>query len=52
MFDAGKAGMIWLRYGEKMLPKSSTVCAGYMNVTYDRQTTDTIAAPLAEYNIT
>ena len=42
--------MIGLPYGEKILPKSLTVCGGCTNVTGDRQTTDTIAVPLAEHN--
>ena len=48
MFDAGKPRMIGLPYGEKILPKSLTVCGGCTNVTDDGQTTDTIAVPLAE----
>ena len=51
MFDAGKRRIIGLPYGEKILPKSLTVCAGCMNVTDDRQTTDTTAVPLAEHNV-
>jgi len=35
----------------KILPKSLTVCVGCTIVTDDRQTTDTIAVPLAERNV-
>ena len=51
MFDAGKPRMIGLPYGEQVLPKCLTVCAGCTNVTDDRQTTDIIAVPLAEHNV-
>ena len=51
MFDAGKSRMIGNGTVKKILPKSLTVCAGCTNVTDDRQTTDTIAVPLAEHNV-
>jgi len=42
---------VGIPYGEKMLPKSLTVCVGCMNVTRS-QTTDIIAVPLApEHNV-
>jgi len=48
MFDAGKLRMIGLPYSEKNIAEKFNVCAGCTNVTDDRQTTDTIAVPLAE----
>jgi len=42
MFDAGKSRMIWLPYGEKNIAEKFKV-----HERHRRQTTDTIAVPLA-----
>ena len=54
MFDAGKPRMIGLPYGEKNIAEKfnrlSRVRERHRHTT-DRQTTDTIAVPLAEHNV-
>ena len=54
MFDAGKPRMIGIPYGEKNIAEKfnrlSRVHERHRRQT-DRQTTDTIAVPLAEHNV-